>query len=114
MNFIIGSKRNYFTKNQKLQILKELDAGGITHSDLARKHGIHPVTIHKWKRAMKSEKHDKIDIQAIKQEYLDILEENKMLKKALANMALKNEILQTANDVLKKVQVKGKLNWSKK
>ena len=114
MNFIGKPTRNYFTKNQKLQILQELDAGGITHSDLARKHGIHPVTIHKWKRTMKSEKHDEVDIQAIRQEYLETLEENKMLKKALANMALKNEILQTANDVLKKVQMKDKLKWSKK
>jgi transposase-like protein len=38
------TKRHYRTKSQKLQLLNELDSGGMNISTLARKYGIHPVT----------------------------------------------------------------------
>jgi transposase-like protein len=41
----------------------------MTISILARKHGIHPVTIHKWKRDMSQEtKKESIDVHEILQE----------------------------------------------
>jgi len=109
------TKRQYRTKFQKLQLLNELDSGGMTISILARKHGIHPVTIHKWKREMTQEtKKDSVDIKEILQELEKLKEENNHLKKAVGNMAINNEILQTANEVLKKNQRLEKLKSPKK
>jgi transposase-like protein len=109
------TKRQYRTKSQKLQLLNELDSGGMTISTLARKHGIHPVTIHKWKREMTQEtKKDSVDLHEILQELEKLKEENNHLKKAVGNLAITNEILQTANDVLKKNQRSEKLKSPKK
>jgi len=109
------TKRQYRTKSQKLQLLNELDSGGMNISTLARKHGIHPVTIHKWKREMVQEtKKDSVDINEILQELEKVKEENNNLKKAVGNMAITNEILQAANDVLKKNQRLEKLKSPKK
>lgn len=55
MQTIETTKRQYRTKTQKIQLLNELESGGMTISTLARRHGIHPVTIHKWKREMSKE-----------------------------------------------------------
>lgn len=109
------TKRQYRTKSQKLQLLNELDSGGMNISTLARKHGIHPVTIHKWKREMSQEnRKDAIDVNEILQELEKLKEENSHLKKAVGNMAITNEILQAANDVLKKNQRSEKLKSPKK
>jgi regulator of replication initiation timing len=49
---------------------------------------------------------DEIDVYALVEDLKSKNKENEMLKKALAKMAIENEILQTANEVLKKVQPK--------
>lgn len=110
-----STKRQYRTRNQKIQLLNELESGGMTISTLARRHGIHPVTIHKWKRDMSKEtKKDSIDVHELLQELEKLKEENSHLKKAVGNMAITNEILQTAVDVLKKNQRLEKLKSPKK
>jgi len=108
------TRRAYRTKSQKIQLLNELQSGGMTISTLARKYGIHPVTIHKWKRDMSEIKKDSIDVHELLQELEKLKEENNHLKKAVGNMAITNEILQTANDVLKKNQRSEKLKSPKK
>jgi len=109
------TRRAYRTKSQKIQLLNELQSGGMTISTLARKYGIHPVTIHKWKRDMSQEiKKDSIDVHELLQELEKLKEENNHLKKAVGNMAITNEILQTAVDVLKKNQRSEKLKSPKK
>jgi transposase len=109
------TKRKYRNRSQKLQFLNELDSGGMTISMLARKHGIQPVTIHRWKKEMSQEtKKDEVDVQEILQELEKLKEENNHLKKAAGNMAITNEILQTAVDVLKKNQRLEKLKSPKK
>lgn len=108
-------RRTYRTKSQKLDLLNELKSGGMTISILARKHGIHPITIHKWKRQMSDEtKKDSIDVHEILKELEKIKEENNHLKKAVGNMAISNEILQAAVDILKKNQRSEKLKSPKK
>jgi transposase-like protein len=98
------SKRNYFSKGHKLKILEDLQSSELTLTLFARKLGIHPVTLHKWKREMKeSDKNEHIDNDEIISENEKLKRENENLKKALANLAIDNEILNTANDVLKKV-----------
>jgi transposase-like protein len=109
------TKRQYRTKSQKIQLLKELKSGGMTISNLARKHDVHPVTIHKWKREMSQEaKKESVDLHEILQELEKIKEENNHLKKAVGNLAMDNEILKTANDILKKSQRLEKLKSPKK
>jgi transposase-like protein len=115
MQNIETTKRQYRTKAQKLQLLNELKSGGMTISTLARKHGIHPVTIHKWKREMsKDTKKDSIDVHELLKELEMLKQENNHLKKAVGDMAITNEILKTANDILKKNQRSEKLKSSKK
>ncbi len=109
------TRRTYRTKNQKIQLLNELQSGGMTISILARKHGIHPMTIHKWKRDMSQEtKKESIDVHEILQELEKLKKENTHLKKAVGNLAITNEILKTANDVLKKNQRSERLKSPKK
>lgn len=109
------SKRKYFTKEKKLQILKELQDSNLNLSDLARKHNIHPVTVHKWKREMNQEKEQgNIAVEELLLEIEALKEKNRHLKSALADLTIDNEILQTANDVLKKAQIKKQLQQQKK
>lgn len=107
--------RQYRTKSQKLQILNELNSGGMTISNLARKLGIHPVTIHKWRREMSQEtKKESIDVTEILLELEKSKQENNHLKKAVGNMAIDNEILKAIVEVLKKNQRSEKLKPPKK
>lgn len=115
MQTIETTKRHYRTKSQKIELLNQLKSGGMTVSTLARMHGIHPVTIHKWKREMAQEtKKDSIDVHELLAEFEKLKEENNHLKKAVGNMAVSNEILQTAVEVLKKNQRSEKLKSPKK
>jgi transposase len=109
------TKRQYRTKTQKIQLLEELQSVGMTISILARKHGVHPITIHKWKRQLSQEtKKDSVDVREILAELEKIKEENTHLKKAVGNLAIDNEILKTACEVLKKNQRLEKLKSPKK
>lgn len=88
------TKRQCRTKSQKIHLLEELKSGGMTVSNLAHKHGFHPITIHKWKRQMSQEtKKYSIDVHEILLELEKIKEENTNLKKAVGNLTIDNEIL---------------------
>lgn len=113
-------KRKYFTKDQKMSILNELKTRDMTISAVARKHEIHPVTIHKWKREMANSK-SYTSSNDSSEDLKEVLDENEKLKleienlkKALGEMAVDNQILKTYNDVLKKNQRKEKLKKQKK
>ena len=109
------TKRKYFTKSKKLQILNEMSSGGMTHSDLARKHKIHPVTLYQWKRQMGQEKpENQPDYQELLNENEDLKSQIDNLKKALGEVAVEKQILQTANDILKKAQRKKRSSSPKK
>ena len=117
MPFIETSKRKYYSFSQKKKILNELDSGDITHSELARKHSIHPMTLYKWKRNMgqkeNTESH-KLRHSEMLEEYQNLKKENDMLKKALADMALEKQILKIANDIYQEESSKKKLTLPKK
>jgi transposase-like protein len=115
MQATVTTTRQYRTKSQKLQILNELNSGGMTISTLARKLDIHPVTIHKWKREMSQDtKKEAIDVTEILIELEKIKNENNHLKKAVGSMAIDNEILKAYVEVLKKNQHSKKLKPQKK
>jgi len=115
LQVIENSKRKYYTRDKKIKILMELESGAMTHSSLARKHGIHPITLYKWKREMgQHSKCEPVDTRELLTEIEELKKRNLQLQQALGNMAIDNEILKTANDVKKKAQRQVKLKQLKK
>jgi len=115
MQTIENSKRKYFTKQQKLKILEELKTGDMTVTNLARERGIHPITLYSWKRTMSQDKpENQPDYQELLRELEKTKTENSHLKKAVGELAIDKQILQTANDILKKAQRKAKFKSPKK
>lgn len=79
-------KRNRFTEEQIIGILKEQEAG-VPVADLCRKHGVSNASIYNWKA-----KYGGMDISEAKR--LKALEdENARLKKLLADAMLDNSAL---------------------
>jgi transposase-like protein len=114
MQAIEKTTRKHFTKDQKVRILNELNSGGMTIAGLARKHSIHPVTIHQWKRSMPTKPKTSEDYQEVLSENEALKKENDNLKKALAEVAVDNQIIKAHNDVLKKRQRETKSKRQKK
>ena len=112
-----NTKRQYFTLAKKRKILDELKSSGMTISVLARRHEIHPVTIHKWRREMESNKNNNdqnVDVSDLLSEIKKMKEENNNLKKALADVSVEAQIFKTANEILKKNQRSQKFKSLKK
>jgi putative transposase len=79
-------KRNRFTEEQIVGILKEQEAG-VSVSELCRKHGVSDASIYKWKA-----KYGGLEVSEAKR--LKALEdENSKLKKLLAEAMLDNAML---------------------
>lgn len=79
-------KRNRFTEEQIIGILKEHEAG-VCVADLCRKHGVRDATVYKWKS-----KYGGMDVSETK--HLKAPEdENGRLKKLLADAMLDNSAL---------------------
>lgn len=79
-------KRNRFTEEQIIGILKEHEAG-ISVSDLCRKHGVSDASIYKWKA-----KFGGMDVSEAKK-LRGLEEENAKLKRLLADAMLDNVAL---------------------
>ena len=83
-------KRKRFTEEQIIAILKEHEAGFKT-VDLCRKHGISEQTFYNWKN-----KYGGLDVSEARR--LKVLEdENRKLKKLLAETMLDNAMLKDLN-----------------
>ena len=116
-------KRKSFTMKQRSDILNELCSSGMTVTALARKHEIHPVTIHNWKQIMlkkttkkrskKPTSHDN-DLTEVMSENQSLKEQLDNLKKAFADISIDNQILKTYNNELKKSYLEAKLKKRKK
>ena len=79
-------KKNRFTEEQIIGLLREHDAGTAT-GDLCRKHGISDATLYKWKARFGG-------MTASETARLRTLEEeNRRLKKLLAEQMLDNAVL---------------------
>jgi putative transposase len=84
-------KRVRFTEDQIIAVLREHEAGAKT-GDLARKHGVSEATLYNWKA-----KYGGLDVSEAKR--LKALEdENRKLKKLLAESMLDNAALKGASD----------------
>ena len=79
-------KRIRFTEEQIIAVLREHDAGAKT-ADLARKHGISEATLYNWKA-----RYGGMDVSDAKR-LRSLEEENRKLKKLLAESMLDNAAL---------------------
>ena len=109
--------RQQFTKQERINILEELSMSSMSISRFAEAKGIHPVTIHQWKRKMSSNQNkpeSNEDIKEAKQEIERLNLENENLKKALADMAIDNQIYKAHTQVLKKKYKEQQLSKKRK
>jgi len=98
-------RRATFSQQQKINLLDELSISNLTITQFAESKGIHPVTIHQWKRKMSSNNKNSQQHEDLKEAQLEVQELNTQvenLKKALADMAIENQIHKAHNQVLKK------------
>ena len=112
-NLGIGAKRR-FSLECKYLILQEHREGGVPVSLLARKHGVQPITIYQWKRALMKKPEEVIDQNELLLELEKFRKENKQLKKALADMAIGKSILEDAVEILKKKSLARQLKSQKR
>ena len=102
-------KRRFFTKAQKVSILNEMSISGLSLSELARKYQISPVVLYKWRKKMDINQ-ESIELvpkyQSVVSELEKTKQENEYLKKALGELAVEKQILKTANEILKKRQIR--------
>jgi transposase-like protein len=97
--------RKRVSKELKYNILNDHFEKGTPISVLARLHGIHPITIYQWRRAMGDKPEEKLDIQKLIEENNQLKKREKQLTRALGDMALDNQILKDLNEFLKKRQI---------
>ena len=100
-------KRRYFTKAQKISILNELNISGVSLSELSRKYQISSVVLYKWRKKMDREIPASFPSpQCLVSELEKTKRENEYLKRALGELVVERQILKTANEILKKRQIK--------
>lgn len=103
---VASSRRKYFTQEKKELIVNEHYSTGISLPVLARKYGVHAMSLYNWKRQMK----DKKDESAISPEFFRKLieendrlkSENKNLKAKIGDLAIKNDILKDGMEIVQK------------
>ncbi len=83
-------KTTRYSEAQIFKILQEVDSG-VSVVDAARKHGVSPATIHRWKG--KYSGMTLSDLERLKA----LEEENVRLKRIVAQQALDNELLREIN-----------------
>jgi transposase-like protein len=103
------SKRRSFTKEQKMQILREAETEGMLAT--CRKHEIAQSLFYRWKHAFEQKGIDGLQGQyyRIDPEVKALQEENERLKKIIGKQALELEV---KNELLKKTeQLKKQGKW---
>ena len=92
------ARRKHFTQEKKRLIVKEHLSTGLSIPVLARKYGIHAITLYGWKRSMNDKKvPSEIDPEYIKK----LIEENDELKSEVHSLKAKVGDLSIRNDILK-------------
>lgn len=103
------SKRRSFTKEQKMQILREAETEGMLAT--CRKHEIAQSLFYRWKHAFEQKGIDGLQGQyyRVDPELRALQEENERLKKIIGKQALELEV---KNELLKKTeQLKKQGKW---
>jgi transposase-like protein len=103
---ITSSKRKHFTQEKKQTIINEHKTLGIPLTVLARKYGLHAITLHNWKRQMNDNKHESaIDLEYIQKligENENLKIENEKLKAKVGDLSIKNDILKDGLEIVQK------------
>ena len=93
-----SNRRKHFTQAKKQLIINEHYSSGISIPVLARKYGVHAITLYSWKRQMNHKK----DESPVNAEYIQkLIEENDKLKAENQNLKAKVGELAIKNDILK-------------
>ncbi len=112
------SNRQHFTQEKKKFIINEHYSSGISIPVLARKYGVHAITLYNWKRQMKEKKTDtKIDhefIQKLIAENDQLKTENLNLKAKVGDLTIKNDILKDGLAIVQKKAILKALQPPKK
>jgi transposase-like protein len=115
---ITPNNRKHFTKEKKQLIIKEHYSQGISIPVLARKYGVHAITLYNWKRQMNQKKDDsQIDaeyIQKIIEENDKLKAENQTLKAKVGDLTIKNDILKDGLEIVQKKAILKALQQPKK
>lgn len=108
-------KRRTFTKEQKMMILDDYFRNKCSMIEIGKKHDIDPVTIARWKRSM-SDKDPSMNHSQAKliAELEKEKEQNKVLKKLVADLSIDKEILNEALKIYKKKSEELKFKSQKK
>ena len=79
-----------FTKEQRFSLLSEYLRGGLSISELSRKHQVSAHTIYKWRNAMKEQQENQISLDPAELlcEIEQLKGENSRLKHTVAEQAL--------------------------
>ena len=115
---VTASKRKHFTHVRKQLIVKEHFSTGISIPVLARKYGIHAITLYGWKRNMNQKKdQSEIDPEFIRKlidENDRLKEENKNLMAKVGDFSIRIDILNDAVEIAQKKVILKALQLPKK
>ncbi len=113
-----SNRRKHFTQEKKQLIIKEHYSQGISIPVLARKYGVHAITLYSWKRQMNHKKDESpINVEYIQKliEENDKLKvENQNLKAKVGELAIKNDILKDGLEIVQKKAILKALQPPKK
>lgn len=113
-----SSRRKHFTQEKKQLIIKEHYSQGISIPVLARKYGVHAITLYSWKRQMNQKKDESpIDaayIQKLIEENDKLKAENQNLKAKVGDLTIKNDILKDGLEIVQKKAILKALQPPKK
>jgi transposase-like protein len=115
---VTSSRRKHFTQQKKQLIVQEHYSTGISVAVLARKYGIHAITLYGWKRQMSHKKDEsEIDpefIQKLVEENDRLKSENKNLLSKVGDLSIRVDILKDAVEIAQKKAILKALQSPKK
>ena len=91
--------RRRFSKEEKLQIVKESMEDNVSNEDNGRRYDLHPNTISRWRREFNQFENNAFPSNGNKK-LTDEQSENERLRKELRESQLANEILKTALSII--------------
>jgi len=115
---VTSSRRKVFTQEKKQLIIKEHYSQGISIPVLARKYGVHAITLYSWKRQMNHKKEESpVNVEYIQkliEENDKLKAENQNLKAKVGELAIKNDILKDGLEIVQKKAILKALQPPKK
>ncbi len=113
-----STRRKHFTQQKKEMIVQEHYSTGLSVAVLARKYGIHAITLYGWKRQMNHKKKQaEIDpefIQKLIEENDRLRDENKNLLSKVGDLSIRVDILKDAVEIAQKKAILKALQSPKK